>query len=458
MLTTKTIVKKCVWVFAFVFFVVVPLGVMAAETECLCFCGTEAGAEQKTEMSAIACKNLCADEAKSIAACAYTPAEYPGQNPNCFTESQCDQYKGTLGEKQPPECVAGQFYCYYDSAKAGDEFGLAVAIGDVTSVTDLSEYIQVVFTWLLGASLMIAIVLTMVGGIQYVLAAGGASSTQNAIDRMKNSAIGIVLLFSVYVILYTVNPQLVQLNFNHVPMMKTVSYIDNTSCEYLQGRYSSAGGSVAYTIANGASVDSPYVTESYTIETSATNPACGDVGLVKKDSQGNAMAEGSTCNYEYCADGAKCVGHGTTRQCVHCIDVDGTFTNHTGIDVSATSCAELSPGALYYPNGSLKTMGFCAAVAGNEFMSVSTSSAIPADVCALISVDCAQVKKCSDYDGISVQTGGTVPAGLKLDDLSADAGSTVTIDDICLRDTQLCNVGPCEMDRSLLNTGCIDKE
>jgi|GEM_PF-1112593 hypothetical protein len=78
-------------------------------------------------------------------------------------------------------------------------------------ITWLGEYIQGVYTYLLGAALAIAIVLVMARGVQYVLAAGGAS-TQKAMEKIKAAAMGIVLLLSVTTILYIVNPQLTDLD------------------------------------------------------------------------------------------------------------------------------------------------------------------------------------------------------------------------------------------------------
>ncbi len=93
--------------------------------------------------------------------------------------------------------------------------------GGQIRVTWLGEYIQGVYTYLLGGALAIAIVLVMVRGAQYVLAAGGASNTQKAMDGIKAAAVGLVLLLSVSAILYVVNPQL--LNLDSI-ILDTVEY------------------------------------------------------------------------------------------------------------------------------------------------------------------------------------------------------------------------------------------
>lgn len=79
--------------------------------------------------------------------------------------------------------------------------------GQYLTIDFIGQYISGVYQWLLGASLTIAIVMIMIGGLQYVLSAGrgdvGAAKT-----RITNAVIGLILLLSTYIILYTVNPEL----------------------------------------------------------------------------------------------------------------------------------------------------------------------------------------------------------------------------------------------------------
>ena len=88
-----------------------------------------------------------------------------------------------------------------------------VKIGDETAVSSsfLSDYISAVYKFLIGISLTIAIVMVLIGGLQYVLASG-SGKVEKGKTRIKNATIGLVLLLSVYLILYTVNPQLTLLS------------------------------------------------------------------------------------------------------------------------------------------------------------------------------------------------------------------------------------------------------
>ncbi len=81
--------------------------------------------------------------------------------------------------------------------------------GGNLSINFLGDYIQGVYIYLLTIAAVIAVVYIMIGGLRWVLAAGGASNIGEAKKMIQNAVIGLVLLLSVVLILKTVNPQLV---------------------------------------------------------------------------------------------------------------------------------------------------------------------------------------------------------------------------------------------------------
>ena len=60
---------------------------------------------------------------------------------------------------------------------------------------------------------IVAFVQIVVGGFLLLTAAGNTAKTGEAMNRIKNAVFGIVLLFSSYIILKTINPDLVKNNF-----------------------------------------------------------------------------------------------------------------------------------------------------------------------------------------------------------------------------------------------------
>jgi len=76
-------------------------------------------------------------------------------------------------------------------------------------VNTIGEYIGAVYRYALGAASIIAIVMIMVGGVQYVMGGADPEMVGAAKTRITNAVTGLILILSAYVILVTVNPALV---------------------------------------------------------------------------------------------------------------------------------------------------------------------------------------------------------------------------------------------------------
>lgn len=103
------------------------------------------------------------------------------------------------------------------------------------SINFIAPYIEGIYTYLLYASVFLAIVLVMVGGVQYILAAQ-TGNVKVAKERITNAVIGLVLLMAVYVILFTVNPQLTILN---ALSLQSIERVDVASVSGEEGIFSS---------------------------------------------------------------------------------------------------------------------------------------------------------------------------------------------------------------------------
>lgn len=98
--------------------------------------------------------------------------------------------------------------------------GKADATGStVQSSTFIGTYVAGAYRYLLGFAMTIAIVLMMVGGLQYVLGAS-TGDVKSAKKRIQDAIEGLVLLTFIFVILYVTNPQLTVLgglNIESIP-------------------------------------------------------------------------------------------------------------------------------------------------------------------------------------------------------------------------------------------------
>ena len=94
----------------------------------------------------------------------------------------------------------------------------------IVSVNFLAEYINAVYGWLLGAAALVAVVMMMIGGLQYVMARGKSKYIEAAKTRITNAITGMVLLLAAYSIMNLVDPRLTSLAALGVTDVKQILY------------------------------------------------------------------------------------------------------------------------------------------------------------------------------------------------------------------------------------------
>lgn len=87
-------------------------------------------------------------------------------------------------------------------------FSDIVEEGGFLYVRYLPEYIAGVYRYVLGGAAIIATVMIMIGGVQYIFGGAGSENISKAKTRISNAAVGLVLILTAYVILAAVNPAL----------------------------------------------------------------------------------------------------------------------------------------------------------------------------------------------------------------------------------------------------------
>ncbi len=102
-------------------------------------------------------------------------------------------------------------------AQTGDEvatvpaYDLEVPIGSTTTVYGLADYIGTVYAFGVGIVGVLATVMIMFGGWQWIFAGGNEKIIGSAKEYITSAIIGLVLALGSYLILFTINPQLVEL-------------------------------------------------------------------------------------------------------------------------------------------------------------------------------------------------------------------------------------------------------
>jgi len=141
----------------------------------------------------------------------------------CFMKEECLQGPATAGpncnEKYcfeasrggPGECTGTQGFCYANPPT----IPLTVNIGGATEVRNIGDYIQTVYTYGVSVAGVIAAVTMVIGGFQYL-----TGHPKEGKSKIHRSLLGLTLVFGAYVILLTINPDLVRLTLPKVPIIK----------------------------------------------------------------------------------------------------------------------------------------------------------------------------------------------------------------------------------------------
>lgn len=88
-------------------------------------------------------------------------------------------------------------------------------------VGDLAGYIEIIYNFLISIVGLVAGVMIMIGGFQYLTAGGDASRVSAAKTRIGNALIGLVLAMGSYLLLNTINPNLVKFEVPRLSPVRT---------------------------------------------------------------------------------------------------------------------------------------------------------------------------------------------------------------------------------------------
>ncbi len=90
----------------------------------------------------------------------------------------------------------------------------AVSLPDFSKTSDLPAFISSVYSFALTVVGIAVFIRILYAGFLMLTAAGNASKWGDARAKMQNAVIGAIILFSAYLILYVINPDLVKNSFN----------------------------------------------------------------------------------------------------------------------------------------------------------------------------------------------------------------------------------------------------
>lgn len=106
------------------------------------------------------------------------------------------------------------------------EKGTPETVGNSTAM--IGEYIKAIYRYALGIVGILATVVLMFGGVLWIIAGGNAERIANAKSWIVAALTGLVLALTSYMILYIVNPGLV--NFRVTPVGDVKGIVTKTGC------------------------------------------------------------------------------------------------------------------------------------------------------------------------------------------------------------------------------------
>ncbi|MFH1405079.1 MAG: pilin [Patescibacteria group bacterium] len=385
---------------------------------CTCFCRTEKGVkEQSTTIPEEQCRSTCSANGQVMAVCAFSFADLPGNEPKCWTQDQCNEAGGIFSNTQATNCPQGMRLCYTAAKPITLMVPLPIdGINSVTIVKDLADYIVKAYQFLLWIAFAFGVVMIMFGGLQYVLSSG-SGEVENAKKRITTAVVGIALLLGSYLILYTVNPNLIKMQLPKMPMIKKVELIDNDWCEDLINNKKYKLG------------------EDIIIE-SGGNEKCGTFGKVVSTPEGAMVADGTVCPFKTCGNNKqKCiVTPKAGPQCIKCSDInpDNSKLDEYGLSVSIQTCEKMQIGLLEDKGYGKDVYQRCVFA---RDLDIGGLSGLTSGTCAEIIIDCGNVTSCSHYDKVRAISGGD---SARLDDLDTFEAWTV-LEGVCSEN--ICNNG-----------------
>jgi len=95
------------------------------------------------------------------------------------------------------------------------------SVGSVQGVADdqklgqLPRCVNQIYIWSLGVGALLALLMMIAGGYLYMTSSGNAEQSTKGVEYIWGAVIGMAILFTAYVFLRTINPELVELRISN---------------------------------------------------------------------------------------------------------------------------------------------------------------------------------------------------------------------------------------------------
>lgn len=278
---------------------------------------------------------LCARAAFADVGDVYSP---------CWAREEClDANVGGVPTPQPNRGVCDNQHCFEQGAGCPSGQGkcyanpppvpLTVTIGQKARVIDVGDYIATVYNYGVAIVGILAGTMFVIGGFQYLTAGGDSSRVSKAKERIRDALVGLLLTFGAYVILNTINPDILKLQMPKVPLVKKVLFV---ACQFFEMQVP-CGASFTLVKIEGTS-DTTSIENRYRIATQAD--------LTSGSGQGTTQCIGKSCSLAGSDDATKRCKRPPGSQ-TSAPDTNQTASGSTGLNIVAPNTCIAQPVAPY---------------------------------------------------------------------------------------------------------------
>lgn len=258
------------------------------------------------------------------AALAQAENTIPEFDPLCWTQEQCyDARAGLIFRGTPYDqlsgpdkvfvqdgfvkgegaCKGGQGEGAWGKCLPGTAAKTSIAFGGKREFADIGDFIRTNYTFLISVAAILAVIMIIVAGFQWVMSGGNSEAISSAKKRIGGAVIGLFIAYTSYFILNTINPSLVNFRLPQTWMVRS----QQMTPQFCLG----APTKTQFNFATG-----------YTDQVSPVSSPSGTLGYKLTHAQAQSNSKEFYCGHRFFMEGGgsvTCFGHvcpGANESCV----------------------------------------------------------------------------------------------------------------------------------------------
>ena len=155
----------------------------------------------------------------------------PETNPFCWRKSDCQKMRkqfggsgtgdeGFVSNAEMAPCTGGDPKDPWGRCLAGGTTKTEISFGGKSEFNNVGDFIVVMYKYLLIIASIVAAVMILIAGVQWITSGGNSEAIGSAKKRIAGALVGLFIAYMSYFVLNTINPALVNLRLPQVWMVK----------------------------------------------------------------------------------------------------------------------------------------------------------------------------------------------------------------------------------------------